>query len=543
MRTNQAFYIAEAGINRAAGWFSSRFGVDPDSGLYVLPEQYPSNTAGVEGKLSYIPTAVYYKKGSQQTSPEQAIPTSVKVLKGGNLQNVVLSGDQSNTYPADYSVQINDSFGNAKELAYKNNVVINDYANNLVNQSMGEGRFSVKATLVSINMIEGLPQGTITWLVESTGKITRGDSTIASATLSAYLSARVIPVEFDKVVEVGSEEVNSEPGLVGRGMVEWNSDKVRLDSYRSSKGAYGISLTSNSFTGQIGAYNIGSRGDMRTNNEYSGYINALNGLVTGQASATLAQPTPESPSDGHDPITIDMHKVEDGRGGLFSEANKLYGRRALIFPAVSEPIPPQSGATNYSLSKNQNSVLPPGNYNNISVSKGRLTIPPGNYGIIDVSSQGEIVMGVPGLSTTYNLQGFTSSAQSKLIFNGAVTINVKSSLDVGAQSSVADLRIPASAIRWNFKGGSTERIYLGGQGATLGVFYAPNNDLEMRGGSNFYGAITARNVDIRGNANIHIDEDAVSGARTTRAVSDRVKKVVGYTATNYSLWRITQDVN
>ena len=50
---------------------------------------------------------------------------------------------------------------------------------------------------------------------------------------------------------------------------------------------------------------------------------------------------------------------------------------------------------------------------------------------------------------------------------------MKSSLDVGAQSAVADLRIPASAIRWNFRGGKDERIYLGGGGSTLGVFYAP----------------------------------------------------------------------
>src|ERR1044071_8482525 len=39
IRTNQAFFVAEAGIHRAAGWFSSRFGGDPNSGLYVLPEQ------------------------------------------------------------------------------------------------------------------------------------------------------------------------------------------------------------------------------------------------------------------------------------------------------------------------------------------------------------------------------------------------------------------------------------------------------------------------------------------------------------------------
>src|SRR6185295_17206367 len=69
IRNNQAFYIAEAGINRASGWFTARFGADPNSGLFILPEKYlnpeptmiggvdygmmGSNTTGATGKLSY----------------------------------------------------------------------------------------------------------------------------------------------------------------------------------------------------------------------------------------------------------------------------------------------------------------------------------------------------------------------------------------------------------------------------------------------------------------------------------------------------------
>src|SRR5258706_3645302 len=56
IRTNQVFYVAEAGIHRAAGWFSSKFGADPSGSLFVLPEQNASNTAGVAGKISYTDT-------------------------------------------------------------------------------------------------------------------------------------------------------------------------------------------------------------------------------------------------------------------------------------------------------------------------------------------------------------------------------------------------------------------------------------------------------------------------------------------------------
>ena len=57
VRNNQAFYVAEAGINRAAGWFTANFGSSPSSGLFVLPEKYldaswlGSNTVGATGKL------------------------------------------------------------------------------------------------------------------------------------------------------------------------------------------------------------------------------------------------------------------------------------------------------------------------------------------------------------------------------------------------------------------------------------------------------------------------------------------------------------
>src|SRR3989442_2839690 len=115
VRNNQAFYVAEAGLNRTAGWFTSKFGTAPSSGLFVLPEKYldsnwlGSNTAGAVGELSYTTGVAnyagvaeafpYYKSGASNTASGQAIPTSVKTLAGGNLQNIVLAGDTSNTYP------------------------------------------------------------------------------------------------------------------------------------------------------------------------------------------------------------------------------------------------------------------------------------------------------------------------------------------------------------------------------------------------------------------------------------------------------------
>ncbi|HKQ03568.1 MAG TPA: PilX N-terminal domain-containing pilus assembly protein [Blastocatellia bacterium] len=117
IRTNQAFYVAESGVHRAAGWFTSKFGADPNTGLYVLPAQYASNTAGAAGKLSYTNTP-FFQSAAGATSAEQTIPTSVKVLNSNVLKNVVLAGDSSNTYPASYSLSANDSSGAPTTFSY-----------------------------------------------------------------------------------------------------------------------------------------------------------------------------------------------------------------------------------------------------------------------------------------------------------------------------------------------------------------------------------------------------------------------------------------
>jgi hypothetical protein len=559
IRNNQAFYIAETGINRAAGWFTANFGSSPSTGLFVLPEKYldssflGSNTAGATGKLSYTTgeanyngvneAAPYYKPGASVTSSEQGIPTSVKTLVSSNLQNVVLSdSDTTTTYPSSYTV---DGL-NAANVAttYTFNTVVSSFRSNLVSQTVGDGSFTVKATLISLTAPTGTSSGMMTWLLQSQGVLKRGSTTIATATISAYMSALVTPIKGNRTVLSTTQVVNAEPGVVARGMVAFNANTVTIDSYKSSKGLYNASLAANSYTGQIGAYNKGSRGDVRTNNStingVYGYINIANGIITGNAYATDLKP-----ASGTDPITIDSTKVEytDSPRVFFDDTHKYYGQPPLTFPDIAA-IPSPTGTATYSYNTNANATLPSGNWNNINVSKGKLTIPGGTYGTLNLSSQAKIVLGTPGQTTTYNLQGFTSGSQTQIIYAGPVVINVKSSLDIGGQGSSADMaQVPPSSIHWNFKGGNGETVSIGGGGDTVGVFYAPNNALQVRGGGDFYGAIAAQSVDITGNGAFHIDEDAVLPVTTTETVLITATITIGYTASNYSLWRITQEID
>jgi Tfp pilus assembly protein PilX len=543
IRTNQAFYIAEAGINRGAGWFSSKFGTSPTTGLFILPQQNASNTTGATGQLSYTsPPTQIYQKGASNTSYEQTIPTCVKVLAGINLQNVVLSGDSTNTYPASYTVNYDNPPGTPQVASYTQ--VVSDFTNNLFNQTEGEGRFSVKATLISIippSVTQ--PQGNATWLLESTGTITRGNNTtVATATLWAYISAIVRPINVTQTGTTTSTTINVTPGVIGRIMVSLGANQLTIDSYKSSYGQYNAALAANTYAGQQGSTNLGTRGDVRTNDEAGGYINITNGVVSGNAFATLPAPTP---TDTFNPIQIDTSKVLHTISPQtnYSTAYEYYGQNPLIFPDIPDVAPPPSGSPDYTLSTNTSKTLPSGHYNNLSVSKGTLSIPPGTYGSMNLTSQGSIVLGVPKQTTVYNFQQFNAAGQGSIIFAGPVVINVESSLNVGAQGQISDTSLPASAIRWNFKGGSGQTVSVGGGGNTLGVFYSPNNDLELQGGTTFYGTIAARNINLGGNAAIHIDEDAITGVQTTQTVSTTTSVTVGYTAANYSLWRITQAIN
>lgn len=552
VRTNQSFYIAEAGINRAAGWFSAKFGSSASSGRFILPLRYPSNTAGAAGQLSYTAPLDKdsagnpsdfpdYKTGASITSPEQAIPTAVKTLSGGLLQNVILAGDSSNTYPASYTVTANDVTGVATTYTYDR--VVSDFVSHLVDQAEGEGRFTVKAILISIiPPASATGTGTVTWKLESTGRILRGNSTIGSATLDAYISAILSPVPLTVISHTGVQVVNAEPGVIGRETIAAGSNSIFIDSYKSSKGAYGVALAAGTYAGQLGSVNRGSRGDVRTNNENDGYVIITNGTVTGGGYSTLPQISPTG-SYSYDPITIDSSKVQYTAGVPFDASKKHYDQPPLTFPDIDNPPPPPTGSPNFTWSTNSAKTLPSGNYDTIRVTKGTLTVPPGNYGTMDMSSQGTIVLGMPDQITTYNFQNFVATAQTNIIYRGPVVINVKTSLDVGAQGQVSNLALPASSVRWNFKGGNGQTVSIGGGGNTLGVFYSPNNVLYMRGGTSFYGAIAARRVDVGGTADIHIDEDALSGVLTTVDTTTITTGVVGYTASSYSLWRITQDIN
>lgn len=583
VRNNQAFYTAEAGLNRTAGWFTSKFGTAPSSGLFVLPEKYfdsnwlGSNTAGAAGELSYttgdtnyagvVEAFPYYKPGASSTTSEQALPTSVKTLVNSNLQNVVLAGDSSNTYPTSYTVNGLNASGVATTYTYS--TVVSDFTSNLVNQQIGDGSFTVKATLVSILPHTGTGSGMMTWLIQSQGTLKRGTTNIASATVWAYMSALVNPVTGSRTVSSTSTTVNVDPGVVSRGMVTLGSNTVTIDSYKSSKGVYGASLAAGTYQGQIGAYNTGSRGDVRTNNEFLngayGYLNITNGVVTGNAYSTFFQDGANGQYQNGDwvetgspllppppgPINIDSTKVMytqspavffGGAGTPTDSGHSVYGKPPLTFPDIAT-IPSPTGNT-YNYATNATNTLPTGNWNNINISKGKLVVPGGTYGTLNLSSQGQVVLGTPGQTTTYNFQGFVTGSQTQIIYAGPVVINVKSSLDIGGQGNIqGGSSTPASAIHWNFKGGNGEVVQIHGGGATVGVFYAPNNELDLYGNGDFYGAIAAKSVQLSGSTKIHIDEDAILPVTTTNKVTITAVIKIGYTATNYSLWRITQEID
>src|SRR5205814_9013279 len=124
---------------------------------------------------------------------------------------------------------------------------------------------------------------------------------------------------------------------------------------------YGISLAAGSFVGQQDANNIGSRGDVRTNNDtingVVGYINIANGIVTGNGYSTLPAPTAGDPID---PIFIDPAKVlySSDPAIPFDVSHKQYGQPALTFPDIPAIPPTPAGSSDYFYRASGNATPP-----------------------------------------------------------------------------------------------------------------------------------------------------------------------------------------
>jgi hypothetical protein len=156
-------------------------------------------------------------------------------------------------------------------------------------------------------------------------------------------------------------------------------------------------------------------------------------------------------------------------------------------------IPSNSSTTDESAGHNQNLVLVPGNYRNVSVSSG-----------------GTITLTAPG---TYNIDCITAnSAGSNITISPAtkaITINVSGTgcasapINFGSNTFINNSSGVAANFMINYPGTGT-LTFTGGT-STYAVINAPNAPVVLHGGANYYGTIMASTIDDSGGTNLHFD--------------------------------------
>lgn len=169
----------------------------------------------------------------------------------------------------------------------------------------------------------------------------------------------------------------------------------------------------------------------------------------------------------------------------------LVQSQVLTPPTVS--IPSNSSTTDESAGHNQNLVLVPGNYRNVSVSSG-----------------GTITLTAPG---TYNIDCITAnSAGSNITISPAtkaITINVSGTgcasapINFGSNTFINNSSGVAANFMINYPGTGT-LTFTGGT-STYAVINAPNAPVVLHGGANYYGTIMASTIDDSGGTNLHFD--------------------------------------
>ena len=322
--------------------------------------------------------------------------------------------------------------------------------------------YDATATLLSMGtvMSYGNPITVQMWQITADGKITSVRN--SDEQLTAILERQVAP----STVYAAFATSN------GCGALGFSGGGV-TNSYNSSllPVTAGVATAPSTFNTYGG--NVGSNGNLAENGAPTTIYGTMSTPDTGVGNCSGGNVTAWT-DNGNATVT----------GGLV----KL--PQIVTFPS---PVIPPSGTTNESIGSAV--TLSPGNYGDISLnSHGVLTLTPGIYNINSLSEQGANTLIVIAPDPITNLYG-------------PVTINVTGN----NQTTPVDLTggglqnptLNPADMQINYAGTNTLKI--AGNSTSAMVVYAPNANVILTGGSDFYGAILGNTVKDAGGTAIHYD--------------------------------------
>jgi hypothetical protein len=187
--------------------------------------------------------------------------------------------------------------------------------------------------------------------------------------------------------------------------------------------------------------------------------------------------------NGNNGITL------NGAGSSFGTANQLltpYTPPAPPYP--TNPVPPTKTTT----------------YN------GSQTLSAGTYGSVKVTG-GKITLGVAGSTTPaiYTMNSLTVSGGGEIDIAGPVVININYSgngdaVNIGGNGFVNAVNPPiASNFVINY--GGQGNVQVNGGAAAFAVIDAPNANVTLNGGSNFFGQVLGKTINDTGGTSFYWD--------------------------------------
>ena len=180
--------------------------------------------------------------------------------------------------------------------------------------------------------------------------------------------------------------------------------------------------------------------------------------------------------------------------GISTAGGATYGTPALI-PSQSLPVPPLPNP------------LPPTRSQNINSSQ---VLAPGTYGDLNIQGGASITLagGTAGNPAVYTVNSLSLAGGSTLIINGPVVINVagvnqQNALDFTGGSFQNTTNTPGDFV---INYGGSNNISVHGGSAAYAVINAPNANISLTGGSNFYGQLIGGTIKDTGGTNIYYDQ-------------------------------------
>jgi hypothetical protein len=343
--------------------------------------------------------------------------------------------------------------------------------------------YAASATLMSVRAIDdyGAATKTVieTWEISSEGTVPGARP--ATVEVSAVLERHVIMVSMFGLFATGQ---TCAALSLGGG--------VMTDSYDSSNMTFdgaGRPVTSPSFgnLGTNGNLTLGGtgsvvNGSLSTPRSGVGNCNTTGAALTMNGGATVTEGIDQMPQ----PITFPP-------------------------PAAPNPMPPTTsvGITKTTTCASLGLSAPTCTGTNGNPTTGGLTINPNGSTLVlgDISlTSGAQINFLPG---TYHINSFSTAGNSVITLPGSTPVI----FNVAGVGQTTPIDFTGSTVsnpsyksqNFQIQYGGTGTIKLSGGSATALMLYAPLASAQLTGGSDFYGSILAKQIDVQGGTQIHYD--------------------------------------